>query len=453
MHGGLFVKLFLWFWLVMIAIGAALFVTQHYGLAGSALPGEGELLETAAELERLYAEEGIGATAGYLRALGREDGVRYVLLRREGRGPLGRGMPRDLREALLENPDLADGALRRGHAARYRGVPVMLGDARATVLALDARPGFSGLPGWVRLLVALVITALLSALLAAHLSRPIRQVSNTARRLAAGELDARVPDAGPGGDETRTLARDFNRMADRLQALLESRSQLLRDISHELRSPLARMQVALELARRDAGSGPERAFSRMELEMQRLDALIGQVLALGRLETETGGPDREPLAIAPLLDAVLADTRFEAASRRVDVVREGRPPTGTWMLDPALVRSALENVLRNAVRYSPEGTAVTLRLEPTPGWLRLSVLDEGPGIPDAQLKTVFEPFVRVSAARERGTGGHGLGLAIARHAVESLGGAIRASNRPQGGLAVELTLPLEADQGSDPGSG
>jgi two-component system sensor histidine kinase CpxA len=219
--------------------------------------------------------------------------------------------------------------------------------------------------------------------------------------------------------------------------------QLLSDVSHELRSPLARVQVALGLARQRAEGRAGAELDRIEQETERLNELIGQLLSLARLDSGATAPAHEPLDLAELLAAVAADADFEAraSGRRVEFTSPGPAPIEA---DARLLHSAFENIVRNALRYTAGDTAVTLALgrDPQrPGLWRVTIRDHGPGVPEAMLPRLFEPFVRVGDARDRASGGYGLGLAIARKAVRLHGGEVSAVNEPTGGLSVVVLLP------------
>ncbi|MEX0729734.1 MAG: ATP-binding protein [Aquisalimonadaceae bacterium] len=443
--GSLFIKLFLWFWLAMLAIGATFLVLGHYWNPATGLPDADDMRDYAEEIQRLHQDEGMGAAAGYLRALGRRQDVRFALIREDdGRGQFGRGVPPSLRAALMHAGHHADGSARREEGVRFRAVPLELNDGIPRVL-VAVRPvqGLGDVPGWLRLVIALGVTAGLSVLFASHLSAPVRRVREATRRFAAGELSVRVPEPGGRGDEITALGRDFNTMADRLQAAMEVRNQLLRDISHELRSPLARMQVALELSRRQFGKGADASLDRMEREIERLDALIGEVLALSRLESGAVPLQRDLFDMRALLAQVCEDAAFEARASGRDVVFDGGCEVQLEG-DRALLRSALDNVIRNAVRHTAEDTRVDVGCAATEGWLNIIVADQGAGVPEHRISDIFEPFVRASDARERESGGHGLGLAIARRAVQAHGGSISAANRAAGGLMVRISIPASA---------
>lgn len=303
------------------------------------------------------------------------------------------------------------------------------------LLAADAR--------LVVLAFALVISGLLSWWLARYVSKPVVRLQSSARSLAAGNLEARVgEDFSRRKDELGVLARDFDTMADHVRNLIASKESLLRGMSHELRSPLARLRVALGLARRD-GADVARQFDRIELEAERLDTLIGQMLQVSQLRVVEHALPREPIDLTSLVNEVVEDARLEAtaANRQVEwsagasVIVEG---------DHDLLRSAIENVLRNAVRFTAEGTAVVVSLAHQFGRACIVIEDRGPGVPEAEVERIFEPFYRTAASRDRDSGGTGLGLAISARVVDLYNGDIRACNRSDGGLSVTLQLPEKA---------
>jgi two-component system sensor histidine kinase CpxA len=230
-------------------------------------------------------------------------------------------------------------------------------------------------------------------------------------------------------------------MAARIEQLVSAQMQLLGDISHELRSPLARLVVALELAQQKQGGAASAEFERIALEAERMNALIGQLLTLSRLESGAGKIAAETVDIDALLERLVENCNFElAADERRAVIVESAPAAIEG--DPALLTSAFENVIRNAARYTDSGTAVEVAARTADGWLEVRVRDHGPGITESMLERVFDPFVRVGDARDRGSGGHGLGLAIAKRAIGLHGGEIAAANHPDGGLEISIRLPL-----------
>jgi len=234
-------------------------------------------------------------------------------------------------------------------------------------------------------------------------------------------------------------------MAERLENVMNAQSRLLNDISHELRSPLARLNVALGLARQRAGEPAQPALERIDLEADRLNEMIGRLLTIARLESGAA-MEKVPIHLADLIGQIAADADYEAQSRNSHV--ESSIEDDCVVLgDLALLHSAIENVVRNAMRYTTEGTEVQVRLrcDPNPEGRQavVEVSDSGPGVPEEALDKLFRPFYRIDDARGRQTGGVGLGLSITERAVRLHGGTVRAANRDEGGLQIEIRLPMD----------
>jgi two-component system sensor histidine kinase CpxA len=227
-------------------------------------------------------------------------------------------------------------------------------------------------------------------------------------------------------------------MADRIESLVAAQRQLLSDISHELRSPLARLGVAIELAR--SGDNPEPALNRIQKESDRLNALVGQLLQVTRAEGDPASLRRDPVRLDELVEQLVDDSSLEAASQGCALRYDLREPV-TVAGDPELLRRAVENVIRNAIRHSPRDTDVEVKLARSNGRVVVDVRDHGPGVPEEALPRLFDAFYRVETDRNRTSGGIGLGLSIARRAIELHKGRIRARNA-QPGLEVELELPV-----------
>ena len=285
-------------------------------------------------------------------------------------------------------------------------------------------------------------------LLSWYLTKPIVQLRTAARQIAAGDLTARAgAPALSRRDEVAGLMRDFDAMAERLETLLKAQSRLLNDISHELRSPLARLNVALGLARQRAGVESTDMLDRIELEAARLNELIGRILTLARLEDGEQLVPQTPVPLDEIVESVSEDAEFEAQERHCHV--HTAIAEGNWEVrgNASLLHSAVENVVRNAIRYTQEGSAVEIELKSETRGAREAVLrvsDSGPGVPSDSLDKLFQPFYRLDDARGRQTGGVGLGLAITERAVRFHGGKVSALNRPQGGLVIEIRLPMIA---------
>jgi two-component system OmpR family sensor kinase len=298
------------------------------------------------------------------------------------------------------------------------------------------------------LLVGLFASLAFAALLALYIARPIKSLRAAFDAAAAGKLETRVgPTIGARRDELADLGRDFDRMASRLQGVIEAQRRLLHDVSHEMRSPLARMQAAIGLARQNDPQGapprPEKlaaAIERVERETVRIDQLVGELLTLSRLDTGVAGEVLEDINVAELIADIVEDAHFEAQAAQREVTLDAGAE-GVVHGRAELLHRAFENVIRNAIKHTGAGTsvAVSTRFGNT-GQLQVVVQDAGPGVPPDELEAIFTPFVR--GRYSSGTEGHGLGLAIARRVLEAHGGSIRALNRPEGGLRVEMVLPL-----------
>jgi signal transduction histidine kinase len=322
---------------------------------------------------------------------------------------------------------------------------VKLSDGRSAMLAVRWEPPrapslfFDSWLGYLRLIGLFLTGIILCAGLAIYLTGPIRRLREATQKLAAGDLQTRVPRGTiRRRDELADLARDFDVMAERIESLVTSQRRLASDVSHELRSPLARLNVALEIAKQK--SNPETApiLDRIETESTRLNDMISRLLTLSKLESGAEAIEWRPIDLDELVKDVVADADFEARARG-RFVKISSAAACTVMGSESLLRSAVENVLRNAVRYTPEQTVVNVSLAADNGHATLQIADHGGGVPEKELANLFKPFYRVGEARERSTGGTGLGLAIAERAVTAHKGTIAAKNS-NGGLAIEIKL-------------
>ena len=435
--GSLFSKIFLAFWLSLILLGVALFSAERR-LGDRELDTSHQWLMAHADTAAgLHAAGGVTAVQDWLRGL-RHGERRPVFLLDEAGRPLSRqrlaGAHRPWRTDLPLAPGIHKTA--PGQFLILVGVP----DTRPSLmLGTPVDLGrLAGLDPAIRIAIALGVSGLVSLLLAAMLSRPLRRLRRAAQSMAAGNLDVRV--GGRGRDEIGALARDFDFMADRLRGMLDSQRRLLRDVSHELRSPLARLRVALELAEKTPGQPG--TLARIGKEADELERLVTDLLSLARLESGQLGLQRASIQLSELLQAVVNDADFEAHARQRRVklqVEEDARVDG----DRALLRSAIENVVRNGIRHTPEETVVEVRLCRQGGVASIEVCDQGGGVPEQELKRMFEPFTRITEARERHSGGFGLGLSITGQIMTAHGGRVEARNREQGGLCVRLCLPAQ----------
>jgi signal transduction histidine kinase len=407
--------------------------------------------ELYAQATQTFESGGAVALRDWLKALQPADiSALTFIVDSSGKELLGRSVP----DYLRDPPDriaASNGTALLHPTIRSVGGPLVLVGPDGKTFHVIVGPLRSGphlfgeleMPGvsTATLVIALVVSAVVCFFLARYLVSPIDQLRRATRQIAAGNLDVRVSTKLKGRrDELGLLASDLDTMSERVRNLIELKQQLLRDVSHELRSPLARLQLALSLARRQDGGDPERHLARIACEADRLEELIARTLKLARLERPMQGVERTPLDVADLLGHIVSDVGIEADAHGCGVVLETERSlrvTG----DPELLRSAMENVIRNAVRYTPAGSKVEIDARRTSGCIEVVVRDRGPGVPEKDLELIFEPFYRVDAARNRAVGGDGLGLAIAARAVAIHGGTIEARNLSSGGLAVHLTLP------------
>jgi signal transduction histidine kinase len=296
------------------------------------------------------------------------------------------------------------------------------------------------MPPLMPIIAGSLVSLLFAALLAWYFARPIHHLRTAFAALTDGRLDTRVGAAmSDRRDELADLGKDFDRMAERLQGLLETQRRLLHDVSHELRSPLARLQAAVGLLRQQ----PERSteyIQRIERDTTRMDQLVGELLTLARLDAGMAGKMDDEVDLCEIVADVVEDARFEADGKacRIDIEDD---VSAIVPGNHALIQRALENLVRNAVRHSPDGgrIVITVSLDVPAEKVRLEVSDQGPGVFEGDLEAIFTPFFRSGAADA--FSGYGLGLAIARRVALAHRGSIHAVNRPEGGLAVTLILP------------
>jgi signal transduction histidine kinase len=313
----------------------------------------------------------------------------------------------------------------------------------AIALALTFRLGPEAIPTRYHVAwgFALLVSGGICYLLTRYLTAPVLRLRAAARLLAEGELTARATNTKPRHDEIGELVRDFNFMAGRIEELVTSQRQLISDISHELRSPLARVNATLGLARQRLGQNV--LFDRIERDTERLNEMIGRLLTLARLDMTTMSPEMRRTDLKALVSDIVADAQWEACKRncRVELLCADSCDV---QANPDLLRSAAENVIGNAIRYTAPGTAVDVRLECGRGdqgdVAIIRVSDRGPGVPATELSNMFRPFYRVADARDRESGGVGLGLAIVERVAHAHGGSVHAENRVGGGLEVVLNV-------------
>ncbi|MEP6921732.1 MAG: ATP-binding protein [bacterium] len=466
MPRSLFLKIFLWFGAAMITLVVVTSITNELArpdlmrqpmveASDRAVSG---YAQTAAEH---FERGGSREVSEYLNELERTVRMRGFLFSPQLEELSGRRIP-------VEAPNLVRRVLgTRRPELGTEGLPPLLaapaqtssGNEYVLVMELPRRqpPPFSS--HMLHLLPVLFIGAAFCYGLARYLTAPLAKLRVATNELARGNLAARVgPPSGSRRDELVSLGSDFDQMAEQIESLVLAQRRLLGDISHELRSPLARLNVALELARQRSGAEASSALARIQREAENLNEMIGELLTLTRLETGAQEIRREELDLAPLLREIADDADYEARSRdrsvRLQVLE-----SCTTIGNEHLLRRAIENVVRNAVQHTADDTVVEVLMEATSnvqspktqvhspqteavGFAEIVVRDHGPGVPEAALVEIFRPFYRVDDARDRAAGGVGLGLAIAERAIRIHGGTVSAVNAPEGGLVVTINLPL-----------
>lgn len=445
----LVLKIFFLFWLS----NAVLFAVAYLAFIWFAddgfehRPGHRALDSFAIRAATIYEQEGHEALQAYLTQLHQSEHVRGFMLDAQGHA-LAEPVPPPIATQIVQYPQWIPPRANRAGSFFISAVEVRL--ASGTPYRFIAthhiprprwhRPG----PPLGRLGFLLLTTALASAVIAMLITRPLRRLRTTTQQFAEGNLAVRTPASiRRRSDAIGELGREFDRMAERIETLVESQTRLLRDVSHELRSPLARMQVAATLAEEHASAMAMADLTRIQTEIARLNDLIARLLTLTRLQSGSDGLVRRDVDLTALLAQIITDAEYEH-QRDGKRVRLEAPQPSMVSGDEAALRSALENILRNALHYTAHDTDVTVTVEPPDAQstvVRLHVRDHGPGVPDEHVMHIFEPFFRSDKARNERTGSHGIGLTIARTVIERHGGQIRAYNHPDGGLCMTIELP------------
>lgn len=483
----LYFKIFLWFWLAMALVGTA-FVVSTVTLQNSeadarwkSFVSSGLTLSGQSAIEA-YEAGGSERLAAFLARMERRNNVSAYLFDRDLRELSARAVPAGAENLVARAADSDELVIEEMEDSRLVALRLAVSEGEPYVLLADMEWPFRGVAGlgrdrgdgirraerppdfrgrrgsprpwysvWLsvvdqpgalalRLLAVFLTAGILCYGLARYLTSPVLRLRDATHRLAGGDLSVRVgPAVASRRDEIAELGRDFDVMAERVESLLTTQRQLLSDVSHELRSPLARLNVALALARQRSGSEAAGPLDRIESEAELLNTLIGRVLALARFESGAVEPEFAPVDLTRLVADIAADADFEADPRGISVAvahQACRVPG-----DESLLRSAVENVVRNAVRYTAAGTDVQIDLDVVDTEAVISVRDHGPGVAADRLDDLFRPFYRIADSRDRGSGGTGLGLSITDRAVRLHGGSVRAFNADDGGLVVEIRLP------------
>lgn len=454
----LFWRIFVAIWIATVALLVAFAWIATMNFEREKIPGlditrlQASMDDLLSRTSRELRHDGEDATRQWLQTAAGFGPAQVYVFKADGSELLGRDAPANVRAAAAEvlkepwdenmpagpshgSERLRARALRTRDRGTYAAVAALEGNFLSRLLS--RRPSWF----WQNVGAAMAVSAALGLLLAWYVASPLQRIRTSTRRFAEGDLDARVGRIRFGRSaEVVALATEFDAMAERIKALVESHRRLVRDVSHELRSPLARQRVALELARDGDAAQVHASLDRIECESDRLEAMLAQALELSRLETQAADAN-DQVALDALLEDVILNADYEGAPRGRKVVLAERTHlvlTGSH----AALYSAFENVIRNALAYTADGSTVGVRLLRTGDEARILVRDHGPGVPEAELARIFEPFYRTDSARTRSSGGTGLGLAIAYRAIARHGGTIIARNADGGGLEVTIALPL-----------
>ncbi len=468
----LFVKIYLWFWLTTIVLLLTMFAIDIMTQAGR---GKEELQHFVGHIlvleghqaVNIYENESAASFNRFVEHMERMPGLHIYFFENEGKEITGRKVPPEIsklvaaavKDKITNTVIPGDKNLVLKRINSYKMKKYLLAaevSHRPIFLPTGPPPGIGPGPGprpggdisflFLRVMAILIVSGVICYLLARYLTAPIVKLSNATHRFASGDFSIRVKlKIGKRKDEISDLAFDFDHMAGRIESLLTSQRNLLRDISHELRSPLARLNVALELCRQRSEGEATKYLERIGQEAEKLNELIEQILTLNRVESGIAEFKKEKIDLAHLISQIIADADFEAQSlnKAVKIIQDEKCIiTGNG----ELIKRAVENIVRNAVLYTAEGSTVEISLKSV--WhaghfsAAITVRDYGPGVPENEIANILRPFYRIDEHRDRRTGGTGIGLAIADAAIRLHAGSIKAVNVPDGGLSLEITLPI-----------
>ncbi len=449
----LYWKIFLSFWLatILIIITTA-WITSQIATKSSIPAREQLFMDSYANAAVATFESGKReALVKWLEQTGLSRHMALFLISSTGEIIGSHEIPGDVREISrdLIQDQLHEGIFKKGNMIVSHEILSTSGKAyRLAAVSEKPLSNFVAIP-WggltIRLTIAVFFSGLICYLLSVYLTQPLSSLRLAAKSIATGKLSTRVGTfRGHHNDEIAELSREFDRMAEKLETMVKSKERLLQDISHELRSPLARLHIAIELGRNKTSELAEAEFNRMETECNRLNMLIGEILEFARLDKSVTQLKMSKVDLSDVLNRIIDDANFEYSG--INVRAEARDlKTCYAMVDERLIHRAVENILRNALKYSPseKPVIVTMHCNSENNNIEIKIKDRGPGVPEAQLKKIFNPFYRVDSSREKRTGGYGLGLAIASQAIKLHDGTITAKNREKGGLCVSICLPLK----------
>lgn len=438
----LYWKIFFFFWLTLIVAIFSVATLSEIIVEKRDQDQYQRVIKLGIKAADIYETKGPSELTVWLRYIDQEFAVKGFMLDSQRRPISLANLPKNWLEFTLPLTQ------RRLSERNLRGFqPYRISSSSNRIYTFVAhRDDRGSYPAWLKhlpilqIITALIIVALLTAFVTWRITNPLRKLKQATDSFARGNLDIRLPNRVEcRNDEIGEVGLAFNHMAERISLLVSNQQRLFRDISHELRTPLARQQIALELLARKLPDTEHQSLHRIEREIERMNALIDQVLTLLRLEQNSQSPSIEAYDLSDLLYKLTQDAQFETQSK--DQIHLQQPEKNPLTGQPELVSRAVENILRNAIRYTPDDGRVFLQVDMHKDTVVIRIEDEGEGVPEDSLKHLFEPFYRVEASRNQQSGGYGVGMAIAEQAIRAQGGRIEASNRSSGGLRVDITLP------------
>ncbi len=457
MNRRLFWKIFLPFWVAQALLLGALYLRVHYRISSEhpwwIQPERREMPVLANLAAQTFEQQGQGGLVVLLDQMSLPNRARFWLVDADGRELSGREIP----QRVLDDAAKAEKTEGLHHSYEANVLAAAATTARAHYLLiaeLVPPPLSERIPGdilWT-LKLGTIFSALVCLVIAHYLTKPIERLRDATHEMAKGNLDIHVgKNLGRRSDEIADLMRDFDTMAAGLRKQIQSERSLLSGVSHELRSPIARIRLALALARDAGDTELEEMLDRIEQDAVQLDSMLERILTVARLESGQLKPRFEPLSLTDLVEDVIHDAQFEAAATNATITF--RHSVDIQMTaDPGMLRSAIENVVRNAIFYSGEGGKIEIELVAGDESVSVTVRDNGPGVPEGKLALILEPFYRVDDSRGTSTGGMGLGLALANNAMEAHSGGIALRNLEPHGLEIMLLMrrfPAESEAATD----
>ncbi|MEL0640171.1 ATP-binding protein [Pseudoalteromonas aliena] len=447
----LFFKIFIWFWLTIIGTVAALIflsnITAINAVTNEPLygPMKKNLIYTAKSIERTAIKHKRNLSEVLVHPRLSKRKLLYLSAAQSEDSLSSKEVPESIDLSLLNfTQNMSPQIIFTEKYQAFGPVNINVPEGSFYLYEIDINHQppllmrFKLMPNWMKIVIAIVASLILSFVFSRNLIAPINSLKKAAIKLSAGDLSARADISVNRKDELGILGRDFNSMANQLELLISSQKRLLADISHELRSPLTRLKMATGLAQMQANDASQSYLLRIEKEANQLDKMIADVLQVSRLEAKSQALSLQNQSLQIIVDHVINDAQFEAKQNNKQLKIVGTADINI-NCDETLIASALENLLRNAIKYANNTISITLKHSDV---IYIEICDDGYGVPNDQLSKLCEPFFRQSDARDRVSGGTGLGLAIAKNAITAHGGSLVLSNKEQGGLCANITLPI-----------